>query len=79
MIEKLENALVSVFPPVTIDRAMIDGLTALWHVYDGYAELAAFEGKTWRELPAELIVRHVGLPGPSIHARCSRRVSDCAA
>jgi hypothetical protein len=25
MIEKLENALVSVFPPVTIDRAMIDG------------------------------------------------------
>jgi hypothetical protein len=27
-IEKLENALVAAFPPVTIDRAMIDETTA---------------------------------------------------
>ena len=62
MIEKLENVLVSAFPPVEIDRAMIDEPTALWHVYDDYSDLAAFEGKTWRELPAELIVRHATLP-----------------
>jgi hypothetical protein len=31
-------------------------------VYDDYSDLAAFEGKTWRELPAELIVRHAILP-----------------
>ncbi len=62
MIETLENALTSAFPPATIDRAMIDEPTALWHVYDDYAELAVFEGKTWRELPAELIVRHATLP-----------------
>lgn len=29
MIEKLEDALVSAFPPVKIDRAMIDEPTAL--------------------------------------------------
>jgi hypothetical protein len=62
MIEKLEDALVTSFPPVKIDRAMIDEPTALWHVYDDYSDLAAFEGKTWRELPAELIVRHSTLP-----------------
>ena len=62
MSDKLEDALVSAFPPVKIDRAMIDEPTALWHVYDDYADLAAFEGKTWRELPAELIVRHATLP-----------------
>ncbi len=62
MIEKLEETLVSAFPPVKIDRAMIDESTALWHVYDDYSDLAAFEGKTWRDLPAELIVRHATLP-----------------
>lgn len=62
MIEKLEHALVSAFPPVVIDRAMIDEPTALWHVYDDYAELAAFEGKTWRELAPEQVVQHATLP-----------------
>lgn len=62
MIEKLEAALASSFPPVTIDRAMIDEPSALWHVYDDYDELAVFEGKTWRELPSELIVRNATLP-----------------
>jgi len=47
MIEKFEDALVSAFPPVKIDRAMIDEPTALWHVYDD-SDLAAFEGRTWR-------------------------------
>jgi hypothetical protein len=58
VIEKLEAALVAAFPPVTIDRAMIDEPTALWHVYDDYPDLAAFEGKTWRQLPAELLYKH---------------------
>jgi len=62
MIEQLENRLASAFPLVPIDRAMIDEPTALWHVYDAFPDLAAFEGKTWRELPAELIVRHATLP-----------------
>jgi hypothetical protein len=62
MIEKLEDALTFAFPPVTINRTMIDEPTALWHVYDDYADLTAFEGKTWRELPAELVVRHATLP-----------------
>ena len=62
MIEKLEDALVAAFPPVQIDRAMIDEPTALWHVYDDYNDLAALEGKTWQELPAESIVRHATLP-----------------
>lgn len=62
-IEELEAALVAAFSPVVIDRAMIDEPTALWHVaqwqvYDDYADLAAFEGKTWREFPAELLWRH---------------------
>lgn len=61
-IEKLEDALVFAFPPVVIDRAMIDEPTALWHVYDEYAEFVAFEGKTWRDLPTELLVRHATLP-----------------
>ena len=58
MIEKLEDPLTSAFPLVTIDRAMIDEPTALWHVYDDYAELAAFEGKTWREFAPELLYKH---------------------
>jgi hypothetical protein len=58
VIAQLEDALESAFPPVTIDRAMIDEPTALWHVYDDYTDLAAFEGKTWRELEPELLYRH---------------------
>jgi hypothetical protein len=62
MIEKLEDALTSAFPPVTIDRAMIDEPTANLSVYDDRADLVAFEGKTWRELPAALLERHPTLP-----------------
>jgi hypothetical protein len=58
MIDKLDDALASAFPPVTIDRAMIDEPTALWHAYDDYADLATFEGKTWTDLPVELLLRH---------------------
>jgi hypothetical protein len=62
MIEKLEDALTSAFPLVTIDRAMIDEPTANWDVYEDYADLAAFDGKTWRELSPELLYRHPALP-----------------
>jgi len=58
MIKKLEDALTFAFPVVTIDRAMIDEPTALWHVYDDYPDLVAFEGKTWRELAPELLYKH---------------------
>lgn len=61
MIENLEDALSSAFPPVTIDRAMIDEPTAIWDVYEDYADLAAFEGKTWRELAPELLYKHSAL------------------
>lgn len=60
-IEKLEDALASAFPPVAIDRAMIDEATANWDVYEDYPDLAAFEGKTWRELPAPLLYKHSAL------------------
>jgi hypothetical protein len=62
MIEKLEDALASAFPPVPIDRALIDEPTAIWDVYEDYADLVTFEGKTWRDLPAELLCRHSALP-----------------
>src|SRR5215475_202164 len=61
MTEKLENALASAFPPVAIDRAMIDEPTAIWDVYEDYADLAAFEGKTWRELVPQLLFKHSAL------------------
>ena len=61
MIEKLEEALSSAFPPVTIDRAMLDEPTAIWDVYEDYADLAAFDGKTWRELAPELLYKHSAL------------------
>jgi hypothetical protein len=61
MIEKLEQALASAFPPITIDRAMIDEPTAIWDVYEDYADLVAFEGKTWRELTPELLYKHSAL------------------
>lgn len=61
MIEKLEDALTSAFPPVMIDRAMIDEPTAIWDVYEDYADLAVFEGKTWRELAPELMFKHSAL------------------
>jgi hypothetical protein len=60
-IEELAEALVSAFPPVVIDRAMIDDPTANWDVYEDYADLAAFEGKTWRELAPELLYKHSAL------------------
>lgn len=62
MIEQFEQALASAFPPVTIDRAMIDEPTANWSVYDDTADLVAFEGKTWRELAAALLKHHPTLP-----------------
>ena len=62
MIDNVEAALVTAFPGVKIDRAMIDEPTAHWSVYDDRADLAAFEGKTWRDLPAALLVRHSTLP-----------------
>src|SRR5262245_26830164 len=62
MIEKLEDALVAAFPPVIIDRAMIDEPTANWDVYDDYADLVVFEGNTWRDLPAVVLKRHSTLP-----------------
>jgi hypothetical protein len=61
MIEQLEAALLAAFPPVAIDRAMIDEATANWDVYEDYAALGAFEGKTWRELAPELLYRHSAL------------------
>lgn len=57
-IEALEAALVAAFPPVVIDRAMIDDPAAHWDVYEDYPDLIAFEGKSWREFPAELLWRH---------------------
>jgi hypothetical protein len=60
--EDLEARLESAFPPVTIDRAIIDEPTAIWDVYEDYSDLVAFEGKSWRELPAELLYRHSTLP-----------------
>jgi hypothetical protein len=62
MIDKLEEALVAAFPPVAIDRAMIDEPTALLDVYDDYADLTSFEGKTWRDLSTEQLWRHSTLP-----------------
>src|SRR5947208_768440 len=62
MMEKLEAALTSVFPQVTIDRAMIDEPTARWDLYDDYADLVAFEGKTWRDLSQKLLAQHATLP-----------------
>jgi len=61
-VEQLEAALLAAFPPVVIDRAMIDEPTAVWSVYDDYAELAALEGKTWRDLTPELLYKHSTLP-----------------
>jgi len=62
MIEKLEDALASAFPPITIDRAMIDEPTANWDAYEDYADLVAFEDKTWRDLAPALLYKHSMLP-----------------
>jgi hypothetical protein len=59
--DDLEAKLVAAFPAQTIDRSMIDEPTAVWDEYDEAGELHAFEGKTWRELPADLIERHIAL------------------
>lgn len=60
-VEELEAALVAAFPPVVIDRAMIEEPTANWDVYEDHADLAAFEGKTWRELAPERLYKHSAL------------------
>jgi hypothetical protein len=62
MPDNLEAALVKAFPAEIIDRAVIDEPTANWAVYDDQENLAAFENKTWQELPAELLERHSTLP-----------------
>jgi hypothetical protein len=62
MVDKLEQALVSGFPPITIDRALIDETTASWDAYEDHADLVAFEGKTWRSLAPELLKKHSTLP-----------------
>ncbi len=64
-IEDLDALLISAFPAATIDRAMIDEPTANWSVYDDHADLVAFEGRTWLDLPADVLVRHSTLP---VHA-----------
>lgn len=61
-IEKLDAALASAFPAVTIDRSTVDEPTALWNIYEARDELADFWGRTWHELPAALLVRHSTLP-----------------
>ena len=58
---RVPSQLTAAFPPVPIDRETIDEPTSLWEVYDAYAEVAALEGKTWRELSPELLVRHPSL------------------
>lgn len=60
-VEDLEAALIAAFPPVTIDREMIDEPTANWTVYDDRADLAALESKTWRDC-VDVLVRHPTLP-----------------
>jgi hypothetical protein len=62
MIEKLEDALASEFPPVTIDRAMIEEPTAYWDAYEDHTDLVAFEGRTWRDLAPEQLYKHSMLP-----------------
>jgi hypothetical protein len=62
MVEKLEAALAAAFPEITIDRTMINEPTADWSSYPDRADLAAFEARTWQELPAELLVSHSTLP-----------------
>lgn len=61
MIEKLEQALTSAFPPIDIDRAMIDEPTAIWDVYEDSSDLASFEGKSWSDFSPELLYRHSAL------------------
>ena len=51
--DRLERTLESAFPAVAIDRAMIDEPTSLWDDYERRPDLAAIEGKTWRDIDAE--------------------------
>lgn len=65
MSQNLEDALVTAFPAIAIDRMTIDEPTANWSVYDdisSISELAELEGKTWQEVPADFLERHTGLP-----------------
>jgi hypothetical protein len=57
----LDEALIAAFPIVTIDRTMIDEPSALWDAYVQCDELALFEGRTWRDLPSNLLFRHSSL------------------
>jgi hypothetical protein len=60
-VENIEAALERAFVAAPIDREVIDEPTSLWDVYDEYADLVALEGKTWRDVPAEFLVRHPSL------------------
>lgn len=62
MTNDLDRALVLAFPPIAIDRAMIDDPTANWSVYDDVADLSAFEGESWITLAPALLVQHSTLP-----------------
>ncbi len=59
----LDDCLVTAFPPVVIDRAMIEESTAVWDAYLETEELAWFEGTHWRQLPSTLLYRHATLLG----------------
>lgn len=61
VVARLDEALVAAFAPVTIDRAMIDEPTANWDVYEKRGELAALEGKSWREIGTDWLFRHSAL------------------
>ena len=62
MSDNLEATLARAFPAEMIYRAVIDEPTANWTVYDDRENLAAFENKTWQDLPADLLERHPTLP-----------------
>ena len=51
-------ALEAAFPPVAIDRAMIDEPTSLWDDYDDYPDLAELEGNSWRDVDAAWLWKH---------------------
>lgn len=61
-VDKLVEALIHAFPADVIDAATFDEPTANWLVYDDVADLRGFQGRTWRDLPAETLVRHATLP-----------------
>jgi len=60
-VDNLDAELVAAFPAIALERASINEPTSLWDVYDDHAEIVALAGKTWRELPSELLFRHPSL------------------